>query len=159
MTSVEKGALPRTAKPTLWQPKPTNGEVISEPVYHLRVYVLKDGEGTGDCPNRRFVSLVSACLWLGEHCPNLIWMQSFKSLHHLTHATNRLEEAFGKSFEMNTCGLDKGDAMGGRLNDGRTENITIEYNSNVGANGGWKAFVDNLKKLEDEWDYEGIEMS
>jgi hypothetical protein len=49
-----------------------------------------------------------------------------------------------------------GDAMGGRMNDGRTENITIEFDSDVGGNGGWKAFLGRLKKLEDGWDHEGM---
>lgn len=89
----------------------------------------------GDCPNRRF---------------------TFKSLHHLTHATNQLEEAFGKTFEIKKCGLEMGDAMGGRVNDGRTENITIEYDSDIGGNGGWQNFLGTLKKLEDEWDHEGM---
>jgi hypothetical protein len=63
-------------------------------------------------------------------------LQAFKSLHHLTHATNQR------------------DAMGGRLNDGRTENITIEYDSDVGSSGGWKKFVEKLTMLEDEWVHE-----
>jgi hypothetical protein len=81
-------------------------------------------------------------------------LQAFKSLHHLTHATNQLEEAFGKLFELKKCGLEMGDAMGGRLNDGRTENITIEYDSDVGSSGGWKKFVEKLTMLEDEWVHE-----
>jgi hypothetical protein len=62
----------------------------------------------------------------------------------------------GKTFEMKKCGVEMRDAMGGRLHDGRTENITIEYNSDIGSNGGWKAFVERLEKLEDEWDHKGV---
>jgi hypothetical protein len=57
---------------------------------------------------------------------------------------------------MKKCGLEIGDAMGGRVNDGRTENITIEFNSDIGGDGGWKNFVGTLKKLEDEWDHESM---
>ena len=46
-------------KHCLWQPKNT-GETKEEPVWHLRVSVLKDQEARGDCLSRRFVSLVPA---------------------------------------------------------------------------------------------------
>lgn len=46
--------------------------------------------------------------------------------------------------------------MGGRLNDGRTENVTIEYDSDIGGHGGWQNFLGTLKRLEDEWDHEGM---
>jgi hypothetical protein len=81
-------------------------------------------------------------------------MQLFKSLHHLTHATNQLEDAFSKKFEMKKCGLGMGDAMGDRVNDGRTENVTIEFNSEIAEHGDWKSFLGSLKRLEDEWDHE-----
>lgn len=129
-------SIPHTPKHTLWTP-PASGTATPEPLWHLRVCVLKDAEGMGDCPNRRF---------------------DFKSRHHLTHASNQLEEAFGNKFEFKKCGLEMGDAMGGRVNDGRTENITIEYNSDIGGNGGWKAFLAKLKQLEDEWDHEGVSL-
>lgn len=57
---------------------------------------------------------------------------------------------------MKKCGLEMGDAMGGRVNDGRTENITIEFDSDIGSNGGWKNFLGTLKQLEDEWDHESM---
>lgn len=41
----------------LWQPKNTT-EVKDEPLWHLRVSVLKDQEARGDCQSRRFVSFV-----------------------------------------------------------------------------------------------------
>lgn len=44
-------------KHCLWQPKNT-GEPKEEPMYHLRVSVLKDQEVRGDCQSRRFVSFV-----------------------------------------------------------------------------------------------------
>jgi hypothetical protein len=37
----------------LWEPK--SGLEASEPLWHLRVSVLKDQEGQGDCPSRYFV--------------------------------------------------------------------------------------------------------
>jgi hypothetical protein len=51
---------------TLWQPKP-NGELRAEPLWHLRVNVLKDGDVRGDCPSRSFVrtSNVSPTTFLG----------------------------------------------------------------------------------------------
>lgn len=109
----------------------------------------------GDCPNRRFVSILCDVL-LSRNSILIGHNSAFRSLHHLTHATNQLDAAFGKTFEMKKCGLEMGDAMGGRLNDGRTENITIEYNSDIGGHGGWKTFVEQLTKLEDDWDHEGV---
>lgn len=37
----------------LWQPKETQAK--EEPLWHLRISVLKDQEGRGDAPSRRFV--------------------------------------------------------------------------------------------------------
>jgi len=115
---------------TLWQPH--GHDAIKEPLYHLRVSVLKDSEGRGDCPARVF---------------------SFKSLHHLTHAANRLDAAFGGAFDIRKCGVETPDAMGGRVNDGRSENITIEFDSGTSPEG-WKDFLARLKTLEDEWEHE-----
>jgi len=46
--------------------------------------------------------------------------------------------------------------MGGRVNDGRSENITIEYESDSAGELGWKEFLHQLTILEDEWDHEGM---
>lgn len=47
------------------------------------------------------------------------------------------------------------DAMGGRVNDGRSENITIEFESDKSPES-WKEFLARLKSLEDEWEHEGM---
>lgn len=86
----------------------------------------------------------------------MIESQAFKSLHHLTHAANQLRGAFGKTFNLNTCGVETPDAMGGRVNDGRSENITIEYQSDAEGAQNWKTFLVELQRLEDEWDHEGM---
>lgn len=122
-------------KHCLWQPK--NTHLKEEPLWHLRVLVLKDQEARADAPGRKF---------------------QFKSKHHLTHATNQLEAAFGDAFDMRKCGVETPDAMGGRVNDGRCENVTIEYESEKAAVG-WAEFLGKLKALEDEWDHEGHEAS
>lgn len=75
-------------------------------------------------------------------------------MHHLTHAANQLEAAFRDSFEMKKCGIETPDAMGGRVNDGRSENVTIDFNSDE-ATESWSNFLARLKTLEDEWDHEG----
>lgn len=75
-------------------------------------------------------------------------------MHHLTHAANQLEAAFRDSFDIKKCGVETPNAMGDRVNDGRTENVTIEYESDT-AKEGWLPFLARLKKLEDEWDFEG----
>lgn len=126
----EKVITPQELKHTLWQPKATGG--VKEPLWHLRVSVLKDSEGRGDCPSRTF---------------------AFQSLHHLTHAVNQLDAAFGSAFDVKKCGIDTPDAMGGRVNDGRSENITIEFDSDASTEG-WPAFMVKLKALEDEWVHE-----
>ncbi|TVY84020.1 hypothetical protein LSUE1_G002957 [Lachnellula suecica] len=118
----------------LWEPKA--GFQTAEPLWHLRVSVLKDQEGQGDCPSRYF---------------------TFKSKHHLTHAANQLEAAFTEPFDIRKCGCEFGDAMGGRVNDGRCENITIEYETET-AKDGWKAFLGKLQVLEDEWAHEEASM-
>lgn len=74
-------------------------------------------------------------------------------MHHLTHAANQLENAFSSTFEIRKCGVETPDAQGGRVNDGRSENITIEYDS-ASAKEGWKAFLEKLNALEDEWEHE-----
>lgn len=48
----EKVHIP--TKHSLWEPK--NTEPKQEPLWHLRVQVLKDQEGRADAPGRRFVS-------------------------------------------------------------------------------------------------------
>jgi tryptophanyl-tRNA synthetase len=50
----EKVHIENKTKHTLWQPK-TEGLEVKEPMWHLRVSVLKDQEGRGDCPSRTFV--------------------------------------------------------------------------------------------------------
>jgi hypothetical protein len=50
-----KVEIPHTPKHTLWQPNASSTST-PEPLWHLRVSVLKDEEGMGDCPSRRFVS-------------------------------------------------------------------------------------------------------
>lgn len=42
--------------------------------------------------------------------------------------------------------------MGGRVNDGRSENITIEFDSDVSEES-WTEFLARLKELEDEWSH------
>jgi hypothetical protein len=53
----EKVHIENKTKHTLWQPK-TEGLEVKEPMWHLRVSVLKDQEGRGDCPSRTFVCLL-----------------------------------------------------------------------------------------------------
>ena len=51
----EKIKIEDVAKHLLWQPR-NDGITRQEPLWHLRVSVLKDQEGRGDAPSRRFVS-------------------------------------------------------------------------------------------------------
>lgn len=74
-------------------------------------------------------------------------------MHHLTHAANQLEAAFGASFDLRKCGMETPDAMGGRVNDGRSANVTIEFESDT-AQTKWVDFLLQLKVLEDGWDLE-----
>ncbi len=75
-------------------------------------------------------------------------------MHHLTHAANQLEAAFRDSFEIKKCCVETPDAMGGRVNDGRSENVTIDFDSET-ASESWEQFLARLKTLEDEWEHEG----
>ncbi|KAF5874050.1 uncharacterized protein Bfra_004056 [Botrytis fragariae] len=112
---------------TLWK---QNSEGTT-PIWHLRVTVLKNSDARGDCPNRIF---------------------AFKTLEEVTRAINQVEAAFGNTFELKKCGIDSPDAMGGRVNDGRSENITIEFDSNA-TRESWAEFLARLKELEDEWSH------
>lgn len=76
-------------------------------------------------------------------------------MHHLTHAANQLDAAFGQTLDIKKCGVETPDAMGGRVNDGRSENITIEFESDTSPES-WKDFLARLKSLEDEWEHEGM---
>jgi hypothetical protein len=51
----EKVKIENPAKHMLWQPR-NDRALKQEPLWHLRVSVLKDQEGQGDAPSRRFVS-------------------------------------------------------------------------------------------------------
>jgi len=51
----EKVTIENTAKHLLWQPR-NDSIPKQEPLWHLRVSVLKNQEGRGDAPSRRFVS-------------------------------------------------------------------------------------------------------
>jgi hypothetical protein len=79
-------------------------------------------------------------------------IQAFASLEQLTRAVNQIEAAFSNSFELKKCGIETPDAMGGRVNDGRSENVTIEFDSKL-AEGGWKEFLIKLKGLEADWEH------
>jgi hypothetical protein len=127
----EKVKIENPAEHMLWQPR-NDGALKQEPLWHLRVSVLKDQEGQGDAPSRRF---------------------AFKSMHHLTHAVNQLESAFSDTFELRKCGVETPDAQGGRVNDGGTVNITIEFDTET-AKQGWSKFLKTLGDLEDEWQRE-----
>jgi hypothetical protein len=51
----ERVKIENAAKHMLWQPR-NESSPKQEPLWHLRVSVLKDKEGRGDVPSRRFVS-------------------------------------------------------------------------------------------------------
>jgi hypothetical protein len=52
----QKVCLEKSEIKTLWQPKDKD-QLKPEPLWHLRISVLKDQEGRGDCPSRSFVSV------------------------------------------------------------------------------------------------------
>ncbi len=74
-------------------------------------------------------------------------------MHHLTHAANRVEAAFSDTFDIKKCGCETPNGMGERVNDGRCEHITIDYDSES-AKEGWKEFMARLTALENEFDFE-----
>jgi len=77
--------------------------------------------------------------------------QAFKSQEDLTTAANQLEAMFENAVQIKKCGITFPDAMGGRVNDGRCEHITIEYDSDEPNAIGWKEFLKKLEGLEAEW--------
>lgn len=79
-------------------------------------------------------------------------MQAFETEAGATRAIKQAEAAFGRTFKLKRCGIDSPDAMGGRVNDGRCENITIEYDSS-GTKESWWEFLSRLRELEDEWSH------
>ena len=44
--------------------------------------------------------------------------------------------------------------MGGRVDNGRQEHITIEYDSDAAGAIGWQDFMARLTTLETEWEHE-----
>jgi hypothetical protein len=61
----EKVNIENAAKHLLWQPRSDTPK--QEPLWHLRVSVLKDQEGRGDAPSRRFVSFfIVPQYWVGS---------------------------------------------------------------------------------------------
>ncbi|KAG9232045.1 hypothetical protein BJ875DRAFT_443542 [Amylocarpus encephaloides] len=105
-----------------------------QPLWHLRVRVLRDQCLRGDCPAKSF---------------------EFKTMQGLQQATTQLEAAFSDVFRIRKCGLDTPDAMGGRVNDGRSENVTIEFETEATASG-WGEFLATLQRIEGEWKMEGV---
>ncbi|MCJ1225533.1 hypothetical protein MMC12_002182 [Toensbergia leucococca] len=117
---------------TLWQKPPGMFGDIPEPLYRLRLSVLNDNEGYGDCPSRMFV---------------------FKNLDNLTTATNKIDDVFGGGFseyKISKSGVEAPANEGGRLGCGRTENVTIAYDS-VTADESWKEFLKRLDKVKHGW--------
>ncbi|RDL30153.1 uncharacterized protein BP5553_10431 [Venustampulla echinocandica] len=111
----------------LWEQQ--NKQTKGEPLYYLVVTALKDQEAQGDCSTQRF---------------------EFQSLRHLTNAVDQIEAGFGGTVALRKCGGELPDAMGGRVNDGRCENVTIEFDSNT-AQEGWDKFLLRLRGMEKEW--------
>ncbi|MCJ1403551.1 hypothetical protein MMC11_006774 [Xylographa trunciseda] len=113
---------------SLWQ----NFSAFPQPVYHLRVSVLHNNEGHGDCPSRMF---------------------TFPSLSLLSTATRHIEGTFGGAFSEYTIskdGVEAPDAEGGRRGDGRTEDVVISFDSQT-ADETWKQFLGRLHKMEGGW--------
>jgi len=141
----------------LWEPKPhekTNGveparwsspsPSSAQQTYRLRISVLRDGEFQGDAPSRVY---------------------SFPSLHHLTHATNALDNAFPSSvfnIQVKKAGVETpiSDVDLGHGTEGHLEDVTIEYTSTEeeDENGElrdgeqWDHLLGRLRMLEDVWD-------
>ncbi len=53
----DKVNIENAAKHMLWQPR-NDSALKPEPLWHLRVSVLRDQEGRGDAPSRRFVGFL-----------------------------------------------------------------------------------------------------
>jgi len=136
----------------LWEPKPKTSNTVaprwttpSPPQdYKLRISVLKDGEFQGDAPTRIY---------------------KFPSLHHLTHATNSLDNAFathGSCVEIRKSGVetpisdvDLGHGIDGHLEDVRIEYTTTEEedeNGELREGEGWGHFLERLNGLEGVWE-------
>ncbi|KAG9246733.1 hypothetical protein BJ878DRAFT_495831 [Calycina marina] len=111
----------------LWQPKSPS----DEPHWYLRISVMNDHEIRGDCPNRLFL---------------------FKSQKSLTRAAEKIDTMFGDAVTIRKCGINFPNAMGGRVNDGRCEHITIDYDSNSPGAVGWQNFLSQLTELEAGWE-------
>lgn len=65
--------------------------------------------------------------------------QAFKLRNDFFDAADKLMAALEKNFEIRKCGTDTPCALSGRVNDGRTENIHIEFGTSS-TTIGWKEF-------------------
>jgi hypothetical protein len=85
--------------------------------------------------------------------------QIFPSLHHLTHATNELDSTFSSqespytSIRKSGVEADNSEVEKGRGMEGCVENVSIDFVDGDGA--AWKACLEKLKVLENEWAGEG----
>ena len=79
-------------------------------------------------------------------------------MQELQQATTQLEAAFIDVFCIRKCGVDAPDAMGGRVNDGRSENVTIQFKTEA-TTSGWEDFLARLQRIESEWKIEGVGVS
>jgi len=113
--------------------KPTSEfDRFPEAHYHLRLAVLQDDEGHSDYP---------------------IHMFTFRTLATLSTAARKIEDMFGGPFSQYSLkkdGIGALDIEGGGLEDGRTESIVIQYDSQT-ADESWSQFIGRLHNAEVGW--------
>lgn len=127
-------------KETYWHHQKPQFAAISDPLYGLRLSVLKNGQGDRSCPMRFFV---------------------YDTLSSLREAVAAIKDTFGGAFPVCTIQMggrledDAGarttdEAVLGAVEDGRTESVVLNFDTQE-ADESWKEFLGQLKKLEESW--------
>jgi len=117
----------------LWDEPTTVTSAIPEPLYRLRISVVKDSEGQDDAPSKIF---------------------AFETYNHLLDACDKFRDTFGRSelsgYKIEKSGLSEVSEGGEGIEDGRTMGLTVEYDS-VAADESWGEFLSRLSGVEKPW--------
>lgn len=137
---------------------------LPEPLYRLRLSVLHNNKGHHDCPSQMFVRahsqypfdrrISSASCQLANITPN----QAFPSVQSLGRASAKINDVLGGAFStysiekrgIDAIGEVTGDGEMENVEDGRTENVMIKFDSQT-ADETWKEFLTRLHNLESGW--------
>lgn len=164
---------PRPPSPALWQSPTTHFASTPNPLYRLRLSILRNNLGHDDCPPRvfvrspilsRFPTISHLSSNLSKPPPSilpniLIPPKVYPTLPSLRYAIASIQAAFGGAFP--TCTVQTGgvastgptteEAVMCGVEDGRTESVVLRW-EREDADESWGAFVGRVQELERGWE-------